>query len=137
MNLRSAFAMVALTVLGLAGCGSSADSRPKKWSYISPLLIQPNCATANCHSQLAERSGVVLDTVFDGYDQLINRHFVIPNDPDGSPLIALMKGQGARRMPPSYPMADVDITLIEGWIAAGAPWDGPGAAPSTPAPQTP
>jgi hypothetical protein len=136
MSPRTAFAMVSLTFLVIAagGCGGSADGRPRKWSYISPLLIQPNCATANCHSQLAQRSGVALDTVYDGYDQMVNRHFVLPFDAQGSPLIFLMHGQGSRRMPPDYPMADVDITLIEGWIADGALWDGPGSAPPSPTP---
>jgi hypothetical protein len=118
-------------VLGgvFAGCGSAEDSRPAKWSFISPVIIQPSCATANCHSQLAERSGVTLDTVADGYQQLTQRHFVLPNDPDGSALMALLRGQGSRRMPPDFPLPEVDIELIGAWIADGANWDGPGSEP--------
>lgn len=122
-----------LLVLGgvFAGCGSIEDSRPDKWSYISPVIIQPSCATANCHSQLAERSGVVLDTVADGYQQLTQRHFVLPGDPDNSALMALLRGQGSRRMPPDFPLPEVDIALIGSWIADGANWDGPGAEPGS------
>ena len=115
--------------LAVVGCGSSADSRPQKWSFISAAIIQPSCATANCHSQLAQRSGVALDNAYDGYDQLVNRHFVKPGDPDGSALIGLLRGQGSRRMPPDFPLPDVDIELIAGWIAAQAPWDLSGAPP--------
>jgi hypothetical protein len=113
--------VLALTVMG---CGSSVDTRPKKWSFISPVIIQPSCATANCHSQLAQRSGVALDTAYDGYDQLVNRHFVKPGDSEGSALIGLLRGQGSRRMPPDFPLPDVDIALIAGWIdEGGAEWD--------------
>lgn len=113
----------------LGGCGSTQDSRPDKWSFISPVIVQPSCATANCHSQLAERSGVMLDTTADGYQQLTQRHFVLPGDPDNSALMALLRGQGSRRMPPDFPLAEADIELIGSWIADGANWDGPGSEP--------
>jgi hypothetical protein len=109
--------------LAAMGCGSSADTRPQKWSFISAAIIQPSCATANCHSQLAQRSGVALDTAYDGYDQLVNRHFVKKGDSEGSALIGLLRGQGSRRMPPDFPLPDVDIELIAGWIDANAEWD--------------
>ena len=118
--------VLALTVMG---CGGSVDTRPKKWSFISPVIIQPSCATANCHSQLAQRSGVALDTAYDGYDQLVNRHFVKPDDSEGSALIGLLRGEGSRRMPPDCPLPDADIALIAGWIDGsadvgdGAEWD--------------
>lgn len=121
---------VALFFCGvLVGCGSTNDPRPDKWSFISPIIIQPSCATANCHSQLAERSGVMLDTVADGYQQLTQRHFVMPGDPDNSALMALLRGEGSRRMPPDFPLPEADITLIGSWIADGANWDGPGSEP--------
>lgn len=117
--------------LTLVGCGSSADTRPAKWSFISPTIIQPSCATANCHSQLAPRSGVALDTTFEGYDQLVNRHFVKPGDSEGSALIGLLRGQGSRRMPPDFPLPDVDIQLIADWIDADALWDLASPAPAS------
>src|SRR3954466_8188194 len=123
MNRAPLSASSALGVLGLVlvcggvltSCGTTEDSRPDKWSFISPVIIQPSCATANCHSQLAERSGVTLDTVADGYQQLIQRHFVRPGDPANSALMALLKGDGARRMPPDFPLPQVDIDLIGSW----------------------
>jgi hypothetical protein len=112
-----------------AGCGGAADTRPAKWSFISASIIQPSCATANCHSKISQRSGVELDDIRVGFDQIVNRHFVIPMNADSSALPALLRAQGSRRMPPDFPLPDVDIALIEAWINAGALWDGPGAAP--------
>ena len=120
-GLRLGGALIVASVL--AGCGGPADTRPAEWSYISAVIIQPSCATANCHSQLAQRSGVTLDSTFDGYDQLVNRHFVIPEKPESSALVGLLRGQGSRRMPPNFPLPDLDIQLIETWIEHGAKWD--------------
>ena len=107
---------IALVLGGVfIGCGAGGEQRPPKWSFISPVIIQPSCATANCHSQLAERSGVTLDTVADGYQQLVQRHFVRPGDPANSALMALLQGRGARRMPPDFPLPQVDIDLIGSW----------------------
>ena len=65
MNPRflNPFAALALVVSAAVGCGGSVDNRPAKWSYIYPVIIQPNCATANCHSTLSQRKGVKLDTI--------------------------------------------------------------------------
>ena len=87
-------AVLTLVPLGLfaAGCGGTADTRPATWSYISSAIVQPSCATANCHSKLAKRSGVVLDGMQDGWSQLVCRHFVVPSMAADSAMIALMNG---------------------------------------------
>jgi hypothetical protein len=103
-----------------AGCGSQEDDRPATWEYISTAIIQPNCATANCHSNLAQSSGVQLDRINRGYDALISRYFVIPGHPEDSSLMLLLNGRGSRRMPPDFPLAQQDIDLIAQWITNGA-----------------
>ncbi len=55
------FGLLLALVACLAGCGG-ADNRPAKWSYIAPAIIEPNCATVSCHSSVAQRAGVILDT---------------------------------------------------------------------------
>jgi hypothetical protein len=105
---------------GAAGCGSQGDDRPATWEYISTAIVQPNCATANCHSNLAQSSGVELDRINRGYDALISRFFVIPGHPEDSSLMLLLNGQGSRRMPPDFPLAQQDIDLIAQWITNGA-----------------
>jgi hypothetical protein len=112
---------LALVVSVAAGCGGSVDSRPAKWSYIYPVIIQPNCATANCHSNLTQRGNTRLDTMARAYTQL--RIYA------ASPLLSqLLRGESTtfQRMPPDVPLSDPDIALIEAWGSAGANWDGPG-----------
>lgn len=125
-------AVLTLVPLGLfaAGCGGTADTRPATWSYISSAIVQPSCATANCHSKLAKRSGVVLDGTQDGWSQLVCRHFVVPSMAADSAVIALMMGQGSMRMPPDFALPDEDIKLIANWINAGAAYDGPAPTPT-------
>lgn len=116
-------AQVVLLSAGLAagaGCGGQEDTRPATWSYISTAIVQPSCATALCHSAIAQRSGVRLDKVDTGYDSLVTRNFVVPGSPEQSSLILLLEGQGTRRMPPDFPLASDDIDLISKWITGGA-----------------
>jgi hypothetical protein len=109
-----------------SGCGDTMDDRPAKWSYISAVVIQPSCATANCHSALSDRSGVDLSDMRDGYDRLVGGSFVRRGQPECSTLMNLLRGEGSRRMPPTFPLPSADIALIERWIEAGADYDGPG-----------
>lgn len=110
-------------VVSLAGCGAATDDRPAKWSFISPAIIQPSCATASCHSELAQRGGVDLHDRATGYKQMKDRHFADPavvGQPQTAAVIYLLRAQGARRMPPDFPLPIEDIELIEKWIAEGA-----------------
>jgi hypothetical protein len=54
----------------LSGCGNAVDHRPATWSYISPVIIQPNCATTSCHSQAAAVSGLDFSDPHRGYASL-------------------------------------------------------------------
>jgi hypothetical protein len=123
----------ALAICGAAafitGCGG-ADDRPAKWSFIAPAIIEPNCATVSCHSSVAQRAGVILDSKARGYDILTSRGFVVRCQPgdtacqdvaaDTSEIIVLMRGQGSPRMPPDFALPASDIDLIARWITNGA-----------------
>jgi len=102
------------------GCGTATDERPPQWSFISPAITEPSCATVNCHSAIAQRGGVDLHDRASGYDSLKTRAFVNPTMPDSSPVLFLMHGEGSIRMPPDQPLPEVDIQLIRTWIANGA-----------------
>ena len=105
----------------LIGCGSTDDNRPPQWSFISSTIIQPQCATVNCHSEVAQRAGVDLHDRESGYASLVTRNFTAPVDSMGnSALYHLLTGNGALRMPPDGPLPMVDIDLINEWIKAGA-----------------
>jgi len=111
---------IALCLLaGVAGCGGAVDDRPAKWSFISATIIEPSCATANCHSDITQRASVNLSDRDVGYKTLIDRRFVLPGDTtNSSALLYLMNGQGSLRMPPDEPLPGADIDLISNWIKA-------------------
>ena len=140
--------VLALATLGTA-CGSDTDPRPATWSYLSPAIMEPNCATVSCHSPAAAVSGLDFSTQERGYTSLLglwtwivdpsgnlaqgcksaagtvvcpreHRSLVVPFDPAQSRLIHVLRAQGAARMPPDRPLAEADIRLVETWILNGA-----------------
>ena len=137
-----------LAVLALSpGCGS--PNRPATWSYISPVIFQPNCASGSCHSPAAAAAGLDFSTPDHGYTSLtalwswivdpsqkgapgcgpaggtivcekMYRPLVTPYDPSQSRLIDVLRGRSAPRMPPDRPLDEADIRLVEDWILNGA-----------------
>jgi hypothetical protein len=131
---------VLLSVAAVAGCGGE-ENRPAVWSYISPAIIQPNCATSSCHSKAAAVSGLDFSTRDSGYQGLTNqpgigqmlpsvtkgddrdklpRQLILPGNPDESRMLQMLKSDATWRMPPDRPLAAADIALIERWILLGA-----------------
>ena len=113
---------VTAAAMSVLGCGGETDDRPKDWSFISATIVEPSCATVNCHSEVAQRAGVDLHDSDTGYRDLVDRRFVIPGDQTGSSaLLNLLRGRGSLTMPPDAPIPEADIALIDEWIKAGAP----------------
>lgn len=140
----------ALLFLGVAtsACGSY-DGRPAQWEYISPVILQPNCATASCHSRAAAVAGLDFSDPERGYIsltrlryQIVDRYargetctpanetvvcrgsyrpLIMPYNPAQSRLVHLLRQRTPPRMPPDRPLLEADIRLIEGWILLGAP----------------
>ena len=131
---RAVRAILMMTALvASAACGGADDTRAATWGFISPVIIQQNCATSSCHSQASAMAGLDLSTVNNGYTSLLNlklpvrasqgekaRTLVVPYDPDESRLVQMLRARGARRMPPDRPLPEADIALVERWILAGA-----------------
>jgi len=129
--------LLILLAVGTGGCGGTEDDREPVWSYISPAIIQPNCATSSCHSQGAAVSGLNLSTADAGYKSLLEEHLplrgmtgmpkprpmVTPFNPDESRVVNMLRATGTWRMPPDRPLAEADIRLIERWILNGAQKD--------------
>jgi hypothetical protein len=124
--------------VGASGCGGTEDDRDALWSYISPVIIQPNCATSSCHSQGTAVAGLNLSTAAAGHKSLLELHLpprmmealppkprqlVVPGNPDESRVMNMLRGDGANRMPPDRPLAEADVRLIERWILGGATKD--------------
>jgi hypothetical protein len=112
--------LAALAAFCAVGCGGTTDDRPAKWSFISATIMEPSCATVNCHSQVTQRAGIDLHAREIGYYTMINGFYVVPNDVTGSSLVYLLNASGSLRMPPDNPLPAADILLIEKWIQDGA-----------------
>jgi hypothetical protein len=114
--------VAALTAFTGVGCGGTKDDRPPQWSFISATIMEPSCATVNCHSAITKQGNVDLSSAQVGYQTLVldNNNYVIAKDPGASTLVRLMNAEGTLRMPPDNPLPQADIELISNWIAAGA-----------------
>jgi hypothetical protein len=129
----------------LAACG--ADHRPAAWDYLSPVVFQPTCATASCHSRAAAVAGLDFSDPDRGYTSLMGlkvwivdqtgttgcmkvsgvvvcqrnfRPLVTPYNPEQSRIVNMLRARNAARMPPDRPLTEADIRLIEQWIRNGA-----------------
>jgi hypothetical protein len=136
----------------LLASACSVDDRPPSWDYISPVIMQPNCATASCHSRAAAVAGLDFSDPQRGYTSLMKlkvwvvdpsgttgcrtingsivcqkdfRPLVTPYNPEQSRLINMMRARGADRMPPDRPLTEADIDLVARWIRDGATWGKP------------
>jgi hypothetical protein len=115
--------IVGITLHLLIGC-TETDDRPQTLAYITETILAPNCATAECHSNLKQQSTVILDTVEHAHATLNNPNHndVVPGDPDNSYLLEVIttQDQFGNRMPLDHPLANKDIYLIKQWIVNGA-----------------
>jgi hypothetical protein len=108
----NSFARSFLLSLCFAAFLCGADSG--KWQSVSPIF-QSNCSS--CHSEKTRTSGFSVSTasaVITGG----NKHgrAVVEGHPDQSPLIRILKGELAPKMPMGKSLSDAEIKLIAGWI---------------------
>ena len=97
----------------------AAATTPSFSSDVAPIL-KKNCIV--CHSRVAHKSDLVMDT----YEALMKggKHgqAVVPLDANGSRLIEMLEGKVNPRMPlDDDPLPGSDIAIIKSWIDAGAP----------------
>src|SRR5579871_6595110 len=97
--IRSELAAAVLAVTVAASCGQ-VDDRPATWSYLSPAMFQPACATTSCHGPAAAVSGLDFSTPDRGYASLTSLwSWVVVAADAGAP-------------PSGVPCATVDGTLV-------------------------
>lgn len=114
------------------GCLDS-EEEPANWSYVYTTVVQANCTSSNCHSELAATAGLQFHTKESAYTYLTGRacaspgypeepshNFVVPYEPDRSKLIYMLRGDETWRMPPDVALPDVEIEMVERWILEGA-----------------
>jgi len=106
MRLWAYTRFAALTCISLAGAAAS----------VPPLeIFQKNCV--QCHSEKLHTSGfsvASLESVIQGG----NKHGrgVVAGHPETSPVIKLLKGELAPRMPMGGQLSDADIAALEDWV---------------------
>lgn len=109
------------------------DDQEVTWSYVYTTIIQPNCTSSNCHSELASTRGLQFHFKEGAYTYLTGRscddealpgqpshNFVVPFEPGRSKLLFMMRGEETLQMPPDVALPDVEIGFVERWIAEGA-----------------
>jgi hypothetical protein len=92
-------------------------------SKIRPLLV---ARCQECHGGTKAEAGLRLDsrrTLLAGSD---SGPVVVPGKPGESRLLAAIRHDGEPAMPPDGRLSAAEVAIMEAWIAAGAPWSGPG-----------
>lgn len=92
--------------------GGPADA-PTFTADIGPLL---SLYCVSCHGTLGGWDGSTYSSAIESGN---NGPAVVPGDPESSPLLARLLGQGGI-MPPGGALSDSDIELVRAWIASGA-----------------
>jgi hypothetical protein len=102
---------LALVFYGVVGCGELEDKRPAEWSFLYATIVQPQCATVNCHSAIARKNSL----------DFSERDIAFCSMPAGMLSTVLkMDTTVARRMPPDFPLPAPDIELLISWAESGA-----------------
>ncbi len=103
-------------------CTAQAQPQPTAVSYpdVAPIL-QNHCM--NCHSGPKAPKNLHLDTYENVMKGSNDEKVVIPGQPAKSTLLLRITGAKTPRMPRNGPpwLSKEDATLIEKWIAGGAP----------------
>ncbi len=124
-----------IVVLLSAAC-DSVDDRPATLQYITPAILEPSCAKAECHSSFKMEVGDDYSSVEAARNTMIeNAQVLFPdntkfgdNSPSflvtelttGNPSILDPTSTTKIRMPYDEPLPLEDIELIKRWIEDGA-----------------
>ena len=89
---------------------------------IRPVLAN-NCYS--CHGETKQMAGLRVDSKLALLKGSANGPVLVPNDPDGSKLIQVIRHIGEIKMPQGKPKLPAqDIANLEAWVKMGAPWPG-------------
>jgi hypothetical protein len=84
----------------LAAC-SSTDDRPRTLQYVTETILQPTCATAECHSAFKREDGYAFDNVFLAQQSLAGGPPTIPLSTSFGALIGECDGLNGTPTPGS------------------------------------
>lgn len=96
-----------------------------RWAAVAPIFL---FRCAKCHSPTGMMGPAPEGVLTTGYGEILaraERARIIPGQPGASEVVRRIKGDSRPRMPLDGPpwLEDAEMTLIEQWIAAGAPDD--------------
>jgi cytochrome c553 len=123
--------LLAAAAAVLAPGSARADAAGDFESRVRPLLV---AKCQECHGEKVAEAGLRLDSrraLLQGSDA---GPVVVPGDAAKSRLIAVVRHAGDAGMPPTGRLTDAEIGVLESWVAAGAPWSGPGGDDNSPPP---
>jgi hypothetical protein len=121
-----------VTTLSLAGASAFASvSSPRPdpaqsaffESKVRPLLLE-RCAA--CHGEKIQQASLRLDTAEGLRKGADTGPVIVPGDPDKSALIRAVRHSDGMKMPPTGKLRADEITALEQWVKAGAPWPAAG-----------
>ncbi len=126
-------AVIAVMLCSLSGVATAADATSKELetlfeSRVRPLLV---ARCQGCHGDKVAEAGLRLDSrqsLLAGSD---TGPVVVPGDTAKSRLVAAIRHADDMAMPPDEKLSADEITTLETWVAAGAPWSGPGGDDDT------
>lgn len=120
---RIACAAGFMFVMGAAVLHAQSQPESPAFADVSKVF---NRYCVSCHSGPRPPEGLRLDTYKDVMSGARGTPVIVPKDPAKSELVRRIKGTGKPRMPKNGPpwLQDSETSLIEKWIAIGAPETG-------------
>jgi hypothetical protein len=116
-------------VLALAPTATvAAEATSKELETLFESRVRPLLAAKcqGCHGDKVAEAGLRLDSrrsLLAGSD---TGPVVVPGDTAKSKLVAAIRHADDMAMPPDEKLSADEIATLENWVAAGAPWSGPG-----------
>ncbi len=126
--MRTAWVMIWVGSMAVAAQGAEGPSAPKPVTpqeadfferRVRPVLVD-HCVS--CHGPKTQKSGIRLDSRASVIEDQGSGALVAPGAPEESPLIEVIRGEGAIKMPPSKPLSPAAIADLTHWVKMGAPW---------------
>ena len=116
------FALVAMCCALVVG-SSQAQTNPESVRFfeekVRPLLTAKCLA---CHNDQAKMSGLSLASRESAMLGGSRGSAVIPGQPEESLLVQAINRAGVLKMPPTGPLENHEVSVLEAWVRAGAPW---------------
>jgi cytochrome c553 len=115
-------------VSGWATTAMAAEATVQEHETLFESRVRPLLAAKcqSCHGDTVAEAGLRLDSrrsLLAGSD---SGPVLVPGDTATSKLLLAVRQTGDLAMPPDEKLSPEEITALETWVTAGAPWSGPG-----------